>query len=92
MSRATSAVDIAPDRGLPVVEQPLACLSYALANAFSCLAPYGKAAEVIVFSTGAALRGEEKHFTFLLNATPRGSKPTTSNRSVTAGLRKSPEK
>ena len=29
----------------------------------------------------------EKHFTLSLKATPRGSKPTTSKRSVTAGLR-----
>ena len=39
MSRATSAVDIAPVSGLPVVEQALACLPYALMKAFSCLAP-----------------------------------------------------
>jgi hypothetical protein len=39
MSRATSAVDIDPLSGLPVVEHALACLPYALMEAFSCLAP-----------------------------------------------------
>ena len=53
MSRATWAVDIEVLSGLPVVEHALACLSYALVSAFSCLVPYGNGTDAILASTGS---------------------------------------
>ena len=87
MSRATSAVDIEPDSGVPVVEQ-------AAPNAFDdatyapvSASPTGNG----TFSPARAVACSprlRKHRTLLLKLVPRGSTPTTSNRSSSAGDRK----
>ena len=53
MSRATSAVEMEVDRGLPRLEHALACLDQAFANFFSSFDRYGNGRESITLVTGA---------------------------------------
>src|SRR5690349_16636629 len=87
MSRTTSAVDMAPVSGLPVVEHALPIFFAALTYDFSSFAPHGKAT-LTSLSTSAWSLVDFQHRTFSLDAMPRGSTPTMSNRSSSAGLRK----
>src|ERR1700750_2932607 len=87
MSRATSAVAIAPASSRPVVEQAWASDWAALMNDFSWAAPHGKPIDIVLID-GICRAADEKQSTCWLKPTPRGSMPTTSKRSRMALLRK----
>src|SRR3954470_11489582 len=87
MSRAASAVDIELESGLPVVEHAWPNFLAAATYFFSSAAPQGNET-FIAPSTALWSLVDLKHFTLVLLAMPRGSKPTMSNRSSSAGLRK----
>src|SRR5689334_8680267 len=87
MSRTTSAVDIEPDSGLPVVEHALPnCLAAPTYFCSSAL-PHGNATFMLL-STAVWSLTVLKHLTLVLLAIPRGSTPTMSNRSRSDLLRK----
>ena len=87
MSRATSAVDIAPDSGLPVVEQ-------ALPSRFDPVTY--RCSSALVTGNGTSIRSSTavwsltdlKQRTFALAPMPRGSTPTMSKRWSSESLRK----
>jgi hypothetical protein len=86
MSRAVCAVDAAPVSGRPVVEQARPSFFAAATYPFSCLAPIGNGTVSNGRSATVCARVDEKHCTFSLKPTPRGSTPTMSNRSSTESL------